>query len=803
MNQTKIIKMINKYTVLGMSCQGCKKTIEKIISSIKGVSEVNVDLEGKSVQIESQNKIPLKTLQKSFEDSHYNIEDFTEKHKSCCGAKPKIKKVENGSGIFYCPMHCEGDKTYTKMGFCKICGMDLLERESSEGNNLEKKNYRKQLKKLYISILFTLPVFFISMSDLLGGKNIFSKLASQQFWNYMQFVLALPVVFYTCRDYFIRAFKSFFTFHLNMFTLVGIGTGVAFVYSVVGLFFPEIFPHQFKSIEGNVHMYFEATTVILTLVLFGQVLESKAHSQTGGAIKDLMQLQPSQAIKIEKGIEKTISIKEVKIGDILRIKPGDKIPVDGILIEGNAYIDESLITGEPLTVEKTMDSKLNTGTINGDTSFLMKAQKIGADTLLAQIIEMVNNASFSRAPIQKLTETISRYFVPIVIFISIVTFLIWNFYGPEPSFSYAFVNAIAILIIACPCALGLATPMSIMVGIGKAAKKGILIKDAETLEAMNKVNVLITDKTGTLTEGKATVNKIFVIGGEYDKNKVLQFAASINNHSEHPLAKAILTFAKVRNIKLLEVKDFKNITGNGVQGSISGKSVKIGNDEFIKKGEFENDEFDENIKQEQKNGNTIAYISIDKKLVGAISIHDSIRETSKNAIDYLSKNNIEVMMMTGDNINTATSVANTLNIKNYKAQCLPQDKLDKIKALQSQGKIVAMVGDGINDSPALTQANVGIAMGTGSGIAVKSANITLVKSDLMSLVEAKKLSHQVVANIKQNLFFAFIYNLLGVPIAAGVLYPIYGILLSPMIAALAMSLSSVSVIANSLRLKAK
>jgi Cu2+-exporting ATPase len=619
-------------------------------------------------------------------------------------------------------------------------------------------------------------------------------------WNWVQLILSLPVVFYACWVFFIRAWKSIITWNLNMFTLIGIGTGVAFLFSLVGMFFPDIFPSEFKTEHGTVLLYFEATTVILTLVLLGQLLEARAHSQTSGAIKELLKLAPTEATLVIDGSDKVISIHDIKKGDLLRVKPGDKIPVDGKITDGESSIDEAMITGEPIPVDKKKDDNVIAGTINGNKSFIMVAEKVGSETLLSQIVQMVNDASRSRAPIQKLADSISKYFVPIVVIISVITFFIWAKFGPEPALVYGFINAIAVLIIACPCALGLATPMSVMVGVGKGAQSGVLIKNAEALENMNKVNVLITDKTGTITEGKPSVEKIYATNN--NDNDLLQSIASLNQYSEHPLAQAVVNYGKTKSISLIEVKDFEAIAGKGVTGTVTNKKVALGNKKLMEQVKASiSDDIENKIITEQKLGKTVSYIAVEGIAVGFVSITDAIKTSSAAAIKELMQQGVEVIMMTGDNINTAKAVAEELNLSSYKAGCLPEDKLNEIKKLQAEGKIVAMAGDGINDAPALAQANIGIAMGTGTDVAIESAKITLVKGDLQGIVKAKNLSHAVMKNIKQNLFFAFFYNVLGVPIAAGVLYPFFGILLSPMIAALAMSFSSVSVIVNALRLR--
>lgn len=709
---------------------------------------------------------------------------------------PVIIKGNVKNGKFTCPMH--PNILRDEPGSCPICGMNLVPIKPT--NEDEDRTYLELLKKFKISILFTVPVLIIAMSDMVPGNPLL-KVLDQKMWNWIQFMLCIPVVFYTCWMFFERAWSSIITWNLNMFTLIGIGSGVAFLFSVIAMLFPGIFPAQFKTESGNVFVYFEATTVILTLILLGQVIEAKAHSRTSGAIKALLKLVPSEATLVVNGQEKTISIDQIKKGDQLRLKPGEKIAVDGKLIEGEGNIDESMITGEPIPVNKKVGDKLISGTINSTTSFIMETEKIGSETLLAHIIQMVNEASRSKAPIQKFADRISKYFVPIVIAISILTFLVWATFGPEPRFIFALTNAIAVLIIACPCALGLATPMSIMVGVGRGAQTGILIKNAEALEKMNKIDTLIIDKTGTITEGKPSVEKVEVIPG-VNIIQVLQQIASLNRYSEHPLAQAIIKYVKEKNVTFLDVKDFNAYAGKGITGTVEGRKVVFGNKKLM---EETNSTISNNlyrlVTESQKSGKTISLISVDGKGIGYVSISDKIKGTSKSAIQDLLNKKVSVIMLTGDNAITAASVAKELNLTEFKAEFLPQDKFDEVKRMQGEGKKVAMAGDGINDAPGLAQADVGIAMGTGTDVAIESAAITLVKGDLQGIMKVKKLSIEVMRNIRQNLFFAFIYNILGVPIAAGVLYPFFGLLLSPMIAAAAMSISSVSVIGNSLRLK--
>jgi Cu+-exporting ATPase len=759
--------------------------------------------------------------------------------KSCCGSKKESDKetapsAAAAAGEYYCPMHCEGDKVYDKPGDCPVCGMDLVKAPDlnigkplytcpmhpevvQEGpgscpicgmdlvpmepvDSEENKTYFDLLYKMKVALVFAVPVFIISMMEMVPNNPLL-QLMDLKMWNWVQFILTLPVVFYAGWMFFIRAWKSIISWNLNMFTLIGIGTGVAFVFSLVGMFFPDIFPTEFKTESGTVSLYFEATAVILTLVLLGQLLEARAHSQTSGAIKELMKLAPTVATLVADGTDKVISIHDIKKGDSLRVKPGEKIPVDGKISEGESTIDESMISGEPIPIDKKVDDAVIAGTINGNKSFVMIAEKIGSETLLSQIVQMVNSASRSRAPIQNLADKIAKYFVPIVVVVSVITFFVWAKFGPEgEALIYGFINAVAVLIIACPCALGLATPMSVMVGVGKGAQSGVLIKNAEALENMNKVDVLITDKTGTITEGKPSVEKVFSSNNQEDD--LLRNIASLNQYSEHPLAQAVVNFAKSKNVSLSEAEDFEAITGKGVTGTVGNKKIALGNKKLMEQVNASvSDDIESKIIAEQKLGKTVSYISVDNAVLGYVTITDAIKTTSVAAIKELMRQGVEVIMLTGDNKNTAKAVADELHLTSFIAGCLPEDKLKEIKKLQAQGKIVAMAGDGINDAPALAQADIGIAMGTGTDVAIESAKITLVKGDLQGIVKAKKLSHAVMKNIKQNLFFAFFYNALGIPIAAGVLYPFFGILLSPMIAALAMSFSSVSVIANALRLR--
>jgi P-type Cu+ transporter len=832
--------MKHSYKITGMSCLGCKNNVETALGNLKEITKVDVNLKEEKVEIEMSSHISLEVLQETLilAGLHYTIEmpgqeNHLHKHHDHDHKHHKSENHNHGSGTFYCPMHCEGDKTYDKSGSCPVCGMDLIEQPKAvtqtqftcpmhpeiirdEAGNCpicgmdlipvepsdseEDKTYQKLMNKMKISVLFTLPIFLIAMTDLLPGNPLL-EIFPQQSWNWVQLILSLPVVFYACWMFFERAWISVKTMNLNMFTLIGIGTGIAWIFSLIAMFFPDIFPEQFKTEAGTVFVYFEATTVILTLVLLGQLLEAKAHSQTSGAIKELLKLAPTEATLVSDDGDKTISIHDIKKGDLLRVKPGDKIPVDGKITDGQSSIDESMITGEPIPVDKSIGDSISSGTINGTKSFVMTAEKVGSETLLSQIIEMVNNASRSQAPIQKLADKISKYFVPIVILISLATFFAWYYFGPEPATVFAFVNAIAVLIIACPCALGLATPMSVMVGVGKGAQSGVLIKNAEALENLNKVNVLITDKTGTITQGKPSVEKVVDNSGNFDMN-LLELVASLNQYSEHPLAEAVVKFGKSKNVKLTESKDFEAIMGKGVVGKVEGKEIAFGNEKLMNQVNSNlSDELKNKVVEEQKLGKTVSYVSVDEKVLGYVTITDAIKHTSQEAIKLLKEKGVEVIMLTGDNQNTAKAVAQELGLSSFRAECMPEDKLKVIEKLQSEGKIVAMAGDGINDAPALAQSNIGIAMGTGTDVAIESSEVTLVKGDLLGIVKAVNLGESVMKNIKQNLFFAFVYNVLGVPVAAGVLFPVFGLLLSPMIAAAAMSFSSFSVIVNSLRLR--
>ncbi len=757
-------------------------------------------------------------------------------HQHACDEdhKHQHSKGEN-LGRYYCPMQCEGDKLYDGPGDCPVCGMHLNKEESTRPLNVvyrcpmhpevkqdhpgscpkcgmdlvpekgvnpseEEKAYLQMARKFWLALALSVPVFIIAMSDFFSFLHL-QDLASKKVWEWIEFLLASPVVFYAGRGFFKRGWSSVRRRSPNMWTLISIGVGAAYLFSVLGLLFPGLFPSQFKDDQGNVHVYFEAAAVILTLVLLGQVMELRAHSKTNSAIRGLLNLVPPVARRIRNGQEEEVALEEVHAGDLLRVRPGEKVPVDGIIDEGNAVIDESMITGEPIPAEKSTGDTVTGGTINGKTSFILKAEKVGSDTLLSQIVEMVNEASRSRAPIQKLADVVARYFVQTVISVAILTFAVWAIWGPEPAYVYAFVNAVSVLIIACPCALGLATPMSVMVGTGRGAQSGVLVKDARAIEEMNKVDILIIDKTGTITEGKPSLKTVHSLC-EFSDDEVLQLAASIDAYSEHPLAEAIVKGAKAKGLEQVSVTGFESVTGKGVQAIYNGQKVGLGNERLcIDFGAGVTSTEKKLIQDLQSTGQTVMYLLVEDRISGIVSVADTIKPTSANAIRQLQVMGVKVFMLTGDNELTAKAVAEELHLNGYQSDCLPDDKYKKVRELQAEGHIVAMAGDGINDAPALAQANIGIAMGTGTDIAMQSAEITLVKGDLNGIVRARDLSGKVMRNIKQNLFFAFIYNSIGVPVAAGILFPFFGILLSPVIAAAAMSFSSVSVISNALRLR--
>ncbi|MCB9640481.1 MAG: copper-translocating P-type ATPase [Myxococcales bacterium] len=706
--------------------------------------------------------------------------------------------VETDSNVEWtCPMHPEIVQDHP--GDCPKCGM-ALEPRSIEAKEEENPELLDMSKRFWFSAALALPLIAIVMLDMLPSHPI-SHLISRRMRGFLELALATPICLWSAWPFYVRAVRSVQFRSLNMFTLIGLGVSVAYLYSVVALLFPGIFPASFRGHGGEVALYFEAAGAIVALILLGQVLELKARSQTGAAIKKLLGMAAKTARRVrEDGSEEDIPLEHVRVGDRLRVRPGEKIPVDGEVLEGTSHVDESMVTGEPLPVEKVSGDKVVGATVNGTGALLMQAEKVGSETLLSRIVSMVAEAQRSRAPIQKLADVVSSYFVPTVIGISIVTFVVWAIWGPKPTMAYALINAIAVLIIACPCALGLATPMSIMVATGKGASVGVLFKNAEAIETMRSVTTLVVDKTGTLTEGRPTLVSVEPAEG-FDEMELLGWIASLERDSEHPLAQAIVQGAKDKEIKLLASSGFSSITGKGVKASVDGRDVALGNPAMMQTLGVQTSAIQARAEELRAEGQTVMFAAVDGKFAGLFCVADPIKESTAEAIRALHQQGLRVVMLTGDSETTAKAVGKSLGIDEVVAGVLPDEKAAKVKALQSEGHIVAMAGDGINDAPALAQANVGIAMGTGTDVAMESADVTLVKGDLRGILRARQLSSRTMANIRQNLFFAFVYNSAGVPIAAGVLYPFFGILLSPMLGAFAMSLSSVSVISNALRLR--
>jgi Cu+-exporting ATPase len=705
-------------------------------------------------------------------------------------AKDPAKQTE-----YTCPMHPQIRQIGP--GSCPICGMALEPVTAIEGEE-DNSEYRSMLKRFWVGTTLSIPLLFVTM----GGRNLIHSQAVLEQLKWVELLLSTPVILWGGWPFFERFWLSLRNRSLNMFTLIGLGVAVAYGYSLVAVFFPELFPNSFKdSMTGEVGLYFEAAAVIVTLVLLGQVLELKARGQTSSAIKSLLGLAPKMARRIEAdGSEKDIPLEQIIVGDQLRVRPGEKIPVDSVVVSGQSSVDESMVTGESIPTEKTTGAKVIGATINGTGSLLIRAEKIGKDTLLAQIVQMVADAQRSRAPIQKLVDQVSAYFVPAVILASVLTGIVWALVGPDPKLAHAIVNAVAVLIIACPCALGLATPMSIMVATGRGATMGILFKNAEAIELMRKVNTLVVDKTGTLTVGKPKLMTVQSVGS-ISSDELLSLSAGLEQLSEHPLASAIVSGAKEKNVQILKVDNFQSITGKGASGIVNGREIAVGNLALMTDLGIELKEVQNKVDTLRADGQTVMFAAVDKKLAGFIGVMDPIKETTISAIQSLRQLGIRVVMVTGDNQRTAEAIGKKVGVDQVMADVLPQKKAEIVKTLQNEGRFVAMAGDGINDAPALAQAQVGIAMGTGTDVAMNSAGITLIKGDLVGILRARALSEGTLKNIKQNLFFAFVYNAIGVPIAAGVLYPFFGILLSPIIAAAAMSLSSVSVVGNALRLK--
>ncbi len=698
---------------------------------------------------------------------------------------------------YFCPMHPEIVRG--QPGSCPKCGMALEARTvaAEEEENPELADMRRRFR---VALVLSAPVLISAMGRHIPGHPL-DRLASPSTWNWLELILATPVVLWAGLPFFARAWQSIVNRSLNMFTLIGLGVAVAYLYSLVAALFPSSFPASFRDQSGEVGVYFEAAAVIVTLVLLGQVLELKARTKTGAAIRALLGLAPKTARLLrDDGSEADVPLEQVKVGDHLRVRPGEKVPVDGTVLEGTSSIDESMISGEPIPVEKKQGDRVTGATINGTGSLIMQADRVGSETLLAQIVQMVSQAQRSRAPIQKLADVVAGYFVPIVVAVAGATFTVWALWGPEPRLTHAIINAVAVLIIACPCALGLATPMSIMVATGKGATLGVLFKNAEAIELMRKVDTLVVDKTGTLTEGKPRLAGVKAAGG-IDDERLLYLAGSVERASEHPLAGAIVAGAESRGVRLGKAEAFESFTGKGVRGKVDGASVLLGNLKLMEDSSVEIGTLAPEAESMRIDGQTVMFCAVDGRITGIVGVADPIKETTAEAIRQLHKEGLRIVMITGDNRSTAQAVARKLGIDEVIAEVLPEDKSAKVKRLQERGRFVAMAGDGINDAPALAQAQVGLAMGTGTDVAMESAGVTLIKGDLGGIVRARRLSRATMRNIKQNLFFAFIYNSIGVPIAAGVLYPVFGLLLSPIIAAAAMSFSSVSVVFNALRLR--
>jgi Cu+-exporting ATPase len=695
-----------------------------------------------------------------------------------------------------CPMHPQIVRSGP--GNCPICGMALEPRTVALDD--ENPELRDMTRRFWASVALSVPIIAVMISDFLPGHPL-QHLLGPRLVSWLQFLFATPVVLWAGWPFFVRGWNSIVFRHLNMFTLIALGTGVAYTYSLFALFFPGFIPSSLRGANGEIPVYFEPAAAITALVLLGQVLELRARSQTSSAIRALLGLAPKSArIVREGGGEEEIPLDAVQVGDHLRVRPGDKVPVDGIVTEGSSFVDESMLTGEPLPVEKSPGTKTTGATVNGTGSFIMRAERVGSETVLAQIVKLVGEAQRTRAPIQRLADTVSSWFVPAVVLAAILTFFIWSIWGPEPRLAHGLVNAVAVLIIACPCALGLATPMSIMVGTGRGAMAGVLVRNAEALDTMEKVDTLVVDKTGTLTEGKPTLVSVFAAPG-FEEKELLVLAASLEQASEHPLAAAIARGAQERGIILQKPGEFRSVTGKGVVGQVGGKRVAVGNAALLKELGIESTALETQAQNLRREGQTAMFVAVDSQVAGIVGVADPVKSSASEAVRFLHADHVRIVMLTGDSRATAEAVAMKLGIDELHAEVLPEQKAEVVKRLQKEGHRVAMAGDGVNDAPALAAADVGIAMGTGTDVAMESASMTLVKGDLNGLVRARRLSKAVMRNIRQNLFFAFVYNTLGIPLAAGALYPFFGLLLSPMIASAAMTFSSVSVILNALRLR--
>ncbi|MFO0890935.1 MAG: heavy metal translocating P-type ATPase [Isosphaeraceae bacterium] len=833
----------------GISCRGCANTIEKALGELSDVSGVTVDVPEKRVTVRHGENVDRKTLEGALAGVGYPVAPGDHRHHDhatgpsttvkdpVCGmqvdpataagssehggtayffcsasckrkfdadpmrylsgevAKPAPAPSE---GIFYtCPMHPEIVRDTP--GSCPICGM-ALEPMTATGDE-SNPELDDMSRRFRVCLMLSAPLLLLTMGEMVVGQETIARLFPGRSLAWLQLLLATPVVLWGGLPFFERGWMSLVNRSLNMFTLIGLGTGAAYGYSVVATFVPGIFPTSFRDHMGNVPVYFEAAAVITTLVLLGQVLELKARSRTSSAIKALLGLQPKTARKLhEDGREEDISLEAVEVGDRLRVRPGEKVPVDGVVLEGIGAVDESMVTGEPIPVEKSPDDRLIGGTVNGTGSLIMRAERVGSETMLARIVKMVGEAQRTRAPIQRLADVVSAYFVPGVVLTALLTFIAWAAFGPEPRLAHALVNAVAVLIIACPCALGLATPMSIMVGTGRGALAGVLIKNAEALEVMEKVDTVVVDKTGTLTEGRPRLTSVVAASGR-DEEELLRLAATLEAASEHPLAAAIAAGATERGIDLARAESFRSATGKGILGTVDGHSVAVGNRRLMEEEKIPLQHIAERAEALRAEGQTVAFVAVDGEVAGLLGVSDPVKDSAKEAVATLHREGLRLVMLTGDTRTTAEAVARDLGLDEVRAEVLPEEKGNAIDRLRSDGRVVAMAGDGINDAPALAKADVGIAMGTGTDVAMESSGVTLIRGDLRGIVRTIRLSRATMRNIRQNLAFAFLYNLLGVPVAAGILYPAFGLLLSPMIASAAMTLSSVSVIANALRLR--
>ncbi len=713
-----------------------------------------------------------------------------------CGMalEPAMPSLETKT-IYTCSMHPEVQQDHP--GNCPKCGMALEPMTVVPEGEEDDGELNDMSRRFWTGLLLGFPVLVLAMAPMIFPA--FEQLLSSRASQWIQLILSTPVVIWAGWPFFVRGWQSVLSWNLNMFTLVALGTGAAYIYSIFAFFFPQFLPESFL-VNGQPEVYFEAAAVIIVLVLLGQMLELRARYRTSGAIRELLSLAPPVAHVMRDGTEVDVPLEQVNKNDLLRVRPGEKIPVDGVITDGHSMVDESMITGEPIPVSKAVRDEVIGGTVNQTGSFLMQAERIGSDTMLSRIVQMVAEAQRSQAPIQRLVDVAASWFVPAVVLSSVLTFIVWAIIGPEPRLAHALVNAVAVLIIACPCALGLATPMSIMVGVGRGAKEGVLIKNAEVLETMKQVDVIVVDKTGTLTEGRPKLTES-VPSHNFDQSVLIQLAASLEQNSEHPLARAVVDAARDRNLSLFEVSQFESVTGGGVLGVVLKKKIVIGKPELLSEHAISSEPLQQRAMELQQEGRTVIFVGIDGEFAGILAVADPIKESTSEAVATLHHLGLKIIMLTGDNARTAQAVADKLNLDQVEAGLKPQDKLEYVEALRKRGHTVAMAGDGINDAPALAKADVGIAMGTGSDVAIESAGVTLVKGDLRGIVKAVQLSRRTVRNIRENLFFAFIYNMLGVPVAAGVLYPIFGLLLSPMLAAAAMSFSSVSVVSNALRLR--